>query len=119
MGKPLPVELLARVALPARCNIGMGKHTVWRDGMTRQNVEAESLDCLHLGSGEIGIVEVMAGIMDLDADRAGIEVCLPRPAALAGVPPLVRWSRFGDGHQNVASLLSGAAVIHLQRHCPA
>src|SRR4029079_8601851 len=89
--KPLPIELLAGVALSARGNVGVGKHAVWRNGVAAQDVEAKGLDRLHLRSGEIGIVEVVAGIMDLDADRAGIEVGLSRPAALPGMPGALRF----------------------------
>ena len=39
----------------------------------------------------------MAGIVDLDADRAGIEVGLSRPQALAGMPgPLLFGDELGD-----------------------
>ena len=57
-----------------------------RDGVTAQDVETQSLDRSHLGLGEIGIVEIMTGIVDLDADRAGIDVGLPGPSALPGMP---------------------------------
>ena len=47
----------------------------WRLRMSRQSASTAA----HLRLGEIGIVEIVAGIVDLDADRAGIDVGLARP----------------------------------------
>ena len=77
--QPLPIEFLAGIALPSRGHVGMGEHAMRRDGVAAQNVETQFLDRPHLGVGEIRIVEIVAGIVDLDADRTGIEVHLAGP----------------------------------------
>src|SRR5262249_5795564 len=89
-GEAPPIELLAGVTLSAGRNVGMGEHAVWRDSVARENVDTKRLDCLHFGIRKVGIVEVVAGIVNFDADRAGIEVGLARPAALTGVPRALR-----------------------------
>ena len=65
-----PIEFLAGVALSAGRHIGMGEHAMRRNCVAAQDVVAQRLDGAHLGVGEIRIVEIVAGIMDLDADRA-------------------------------------------------
>jgi len=61
--------------------------------MAAQNVEAKRLDRLHLQIGKLEVAELVARIVDLDADRAGIDVGLAGPEALAGVPGALG---FGD-----------------------
>ena len=68
----------------------MGEHALRRDGVAAQDIETERFDRPHLGFGEIRIVEIVTGIMDLDADRTGIDVGLAGPEALAGVPSALR-----------------------------
>ena len=41
-----------------------------RNRVAAQDIATKRLDGAHLGVGEIRIVEIVAGIMDLDADRA-------------------------------------------------
>ena len=55
--------------LPGR-HVGMGEHAMRRNCVAAQDIAAQRLDGAHLGVGEIRIVEIVAGIMDLDADRA-------------------------------------------------
>jgi hypothetical protein len=64
----------------------MSEDAIRRDGVALQDIDAERLDGLHLDIRKVWIVEVVAGIMDLDADGARIEIRLSGPKALPGMP---------------------------------
>jgi len=67
-GEPFPIEFLARIAFTSRRHIGMRQHPMRWYGMAAQDVAAKRLDRLHLRLGEVGIIEIVTGIVDLDAD---------------------------------------------------
>ena len=84
--EPRPIEFLSRIALASRRDIGVGHHPLGPDGVAAQDVEAERLHASHLRLWEIAVAELVAGIMNLDADRAGVEVGFAGPQALPGMP---------------------------------
>ena len=84
--KPLPIEPLAGVALAPRRDVGMRQHPLRWNGPAAQDVETQRLHRAHLRVGKFAIAELVARIVDLDADGARIEVGLTRPIALARVP---------------------------------
>ena len=76
--------------------------------MAAQNVAAKRLHRLHLRIGKFEVAELVAGIVDLDADRAGIEVGLAGPQALPGMPgALVLAHHLGDAPLLVDEIVAG------------
>src|SRR4029077_15516832 len=67
-------------------DVGVGHHALRPDGMAAQNVATKSLPPLYLRLAKVAIVDIVARIVNLDADRAGIEVSLAGPQALPGMP---------------------------------
>src|SRR5581483_11603898 len=84
--EPRPIELLARIDLAARRNIGMRKHPLRANGPAPDNVACQSLDSAHLRLGEIGIAQLVTGIVDLDADGARVDVRGAAPVRDTRVP---------------------------------
>ena len=56
------------------------------DRVAREDIVTEQDQGLDLRFGKIAIAELVAGIGDLDADRARVDVGLARPEGFAGVP---------------------------------
>ena len=63
-----PGKLLARIDLAPGGDIGMGQHVRRADRVAGKDVAAQFDDPVDLGLGELDIAELVAGIVDLDAD---------------------------------------------------
>src|SRR5262245_47973994 len=86
----------------------MRKHAIGTNSMARDDVATKCLEAPHLHIGKIGIVEVVAGIMYLDADRAGIEIGLAVPETLPGVPGAESfWHHLRDAAFLVDQIMTG------------
>ena len=81
---------IAGVLLARRSDIGMGKNPFRRDCIPGDDIQAQRLDGGHLDVREIGIIEFVAGIVNLDADRAGVDVVVARPVRRTRVPGTLR-----------------------------
>ena len=81
-----PRKFLARVLLARRRNVRMGKDAFGRNCVAGENAAAERRHRGDLPCGKIRIAVIVAGIGDLDADRAGIDVGFAGPGRRAGVP---------------------------------
>ena len=79
IGKRLPRKFFAGIALACRRNVGMSKHAPGRKPVAGENAAAERRHRRDLPFREGGIAMIMAGIGNLDADRARIDVALSRP----------------------------------------
>src|SRR5216684_2799058 len=77
IGKRLPGKFFAGIALARGRNVGMGKHALGRNPVAGENAAAERRPRRDLPFRKGGIAMIMAGIGDLDADRARIDVALP------------------------------------------
>src|SRR6516225_10096723 len=78
-GQRLPGKLFAGIALARRRDVGMGEHAVGGNPVAGENAAAERRHRRNLPFRKGGIAMVMSGIGNLDADRARIDVALPRP----------------------------------------
>jgi hypothetical protein len=85
-GEKRPGKALAGIELSPGRHVGMAEHAVGLYWMAPQNVAAEGAQRLDLRGGEIGEAAGMAGIGELDADGAGIDVGVAGPGGRAGVP---------------------------------
>src|SRR5215470_11647021 len=79
IGKRLPGKFFAGIALARGRNVGMSKHARGRNPVAGENAAAERRHRRDLPFWKGGIAMIMAGIGDLDADRARIDVAPPRP----------------------------------------
>jgi len=70
----LPGEFLPGIVLAGRRDVGMGEHPVGRDGVAAEDVLTQRRHRLDLDGGEGRVAEIMAGIGDLDADGARVDV---------------------------------------------
>ena len=84
--QPRPVELLAGIDLAERGDVGMREHVLGGDAMPSHDVGCERDHRPHLRLGEIRIAARWPDILDLDADRAIVDVALAPPIGDAGVP---------------------------------
>src|SRR5262245_30078960 len=89
--EPRPIEFLARVLLAFRSHVGVPQHPLRPNAMAAEDVLAERGDGPHLLWREVRIAEVVAGVLDFDADRQRIDIpfagpkrcaCMPGPEAL-------------------------------------
>ncbi len=85
-GEPRPVEFLARIDLAPRRHVGVGEHTLGRDGVPPRDVTGERRHRPHLGAGKVGIAEHVSRVLDLDPDRCRVDVGLPCPVGNARMP---------------------------------
>ena len=85
--QPPPVELLSGIAFALWRHVGMAQYAFGRNFfVTRENIETQSFHGIHLGGREFGVVEFVAGVVNLDADGAGVDIVLARPMGVARVP---------------------------------
>jgi hypothetical protein len=84
--QPRPIELLSRVDLAARSDIGMRKNAMRRNPAAAHNIEAKSFNGRHLSFGKIRVTAIAPRIMNLDPDRTRIDVVLALPMGHARVP---------------------------------
>jgi hypothetical protein len=91
-GQPSPVEQLARIDLARRRHVRVTQHAMGRDGMSAEDLRGQRLERLHLRLGKRPIAAGMAGIDQLDADRARVDVGGASPGADPRMPgpPLLR-----------------------------
>jgi hypothetical protein len=87
-----PGKFLAGVLLAVGRDIRMGEYAISADTMPRDDVMTERDNGLDLLRREVPIAEVMAGIDDLDADRARIDVGRAFPGR---GPGMLGAARFG------------------------
>ena len=83
--KTRPVKAWARVELATRCHAGMADHPLRRNLPSLQYVLQKDFQLRHLGLRK----RVIATIVKLDADRAGIDVVHSSPFPCPGVPGAV------------------------------
>ncbi len=88
--EPAPVELLARIDLAPWRDVGVGEDALRPDAAALSDVAAERRDGLHLLQRKVGIAAVVAGVVDLDADRGRVDVALAGPVRGARVPGALR-----------------------------
>jgi hypothetical protein len=67
--EPRPIELLAGIDLAPGRHVGMREDPLRRNSAPRSYVAAQRGDGLHLRRREIGIAVLVAGVLNLDADR--------------------------------------------------
>ena len=82
----VPREFFAGILLARRCDVGMREHAMREHLAAEHDAAAQRDHGGDLAKRKVRIAPVMAGIDDLDADRAGIDVFLAGPAGNAGVP---------------------------------
>jgi hypothetical protein len=84
--QPLPGKVFARILLACRRHVGMGEHTGSGDRAPDDDVAGQRDDRgnlrFRIGRQPAG----MAGMSDLDADGAGVDVAHARPGSGARVP---------------------------------
>ena len=119
-----PGKQLARILLAQRRHVGMGQHVLRWNAPARADVAGQRDYRVDLRLGEGRQPAIMAGIGDLDADRAGIDIRgrlpggFPRmrrpPAALGDKPgaPAIPEER-SNGAETLRDL--GLATSRLQR----
>jgi hypothetical protein len=64
----------------------MGEDPVGGDAVPGDDVAGKGLYRRHLSLGEVPVAEIVPGIVDLDADRAGVDVPFSRPDRYPRVP---------------------------------
>ena len=74
-----PGKLFAGILLARRRDVGMAEHARRRNRVAGEDAAAQRSHRRDLPLGKIAIAELMAGIGDLDTDRAGIDVGLAGP----------------------------------------
>src|SRR5215467_5601676 len=79
IGQRLPWKFFAGIALARGRDVGMGEHAVGGNPVAGTDAATERRHRRDLPFRKGGIAMVMSGIGDLDADRARIDVALPRP----------------------------------------
>src|SRR6185295_1426547 len=92
LSKSLPVEAFARVLLAVRRHVAVRDNIPRRNGMARQNAEAQIARRGELQYRKVAIAPFVARIDDLDADRARVQLAVAAPPRHPGMPgaPLFR-----------------------------
>ncbi len=85
-GEPPPVEQLAGVHLAGRRHVGVADDVARGDRVAADQIAAEVDGGRHLCRRERAVAELVAGIDQLDADRAGVDVGLAPPIGDPRVP---------------------------------
>ena len=112
-GQPGPGKLLAGVLLAARRHVRVGEHALGANAVTSDDVLAQGFHGLQLRLGKVGIAAIMAGIVDLDADRGGVYVSLAGPDGLARVPgPHLLRHHLRDAALLVDGIVAGDLTLH-------
>src|SRR5215208_2699149 len=81
-----PGKFLAGILLAHRSNIGMGKDVLCSDFVAENDIAAKADNRFHLWRGKVGVAEIMARVVDFDADRGRVDVLTRFPAAYSGMP---------------------------------
>src|ERR1700732_5076181 len=86
-----PGKFFAGILLAGRGDIRMPQHAPGRDAVAREDAAAKGGDGRDLPLGEIRIAAAVAGIGDLDPDRARIDVGLALPYGCSRMPGPARF----------------------------
>src|SRR4051794_33329118 len=86
LGEALPGEELAGIGLALGRDIGVAEDALGRDRVAGQDGAAQRLEGGELRLGKRAIAVLVAGIDQLDADRAVIDVAGAGPEAAPGMP---------------------------------
>src|SRR5688572_12914679 len=85
-GKLGPVELLAGIDLAAGSNVRVGYHAFRPYTAAHDDIAAQRSYRAHLLRRKFRISVLVAGILDLDTDGAGVDVRLTRPVRGTSMP---------------------------------
>ena len=96
LGELFPREQLARILLAARGHVGVTEDAGVGDRPALADIRHQFDHRAHLNIGERPVAELVAGVDDLDADRATVDVALALPERLAGVPGAARLRHEGE-----------------------
>ena len=84
--KTPPIEQLTGIFLARWRHIGMAEDAPGRDGMARQDLATQIGQRCPLRVGKGAIAEFVTGVLQLDPQRATIDIVLSRPVTYPGMP---------------------------------